>query len=222
MATEIHSAVLTRLDHLSRHEVAFAGREGAVLADLARAAFPVPPGFVVSGPAAAEAPEAVEHAISDAYRELGEDIEVEVRSSPDDRDTMSAPIGVRGAEALLAAVRRCWASRPDAAVVVQRRIAAAKPGVMFTVDTATRDPDRIVIEARGASPNRYVVDKLLLGIVERGHDGDIDAREARLVADLGRSVEHHYRRPQEIEWAFDEHGHLWLLHARPLTGTAVR
>jgi Pyruvate phosphate dikinase, AMP/ATP-binding domain len=84
-------------------------------------------------------------------------------------------------------------------------VAAAATGV---VRTSADDPDHIVIECGG----RYVVDKMLLGIVS--FTPVIDKRDARRVADLGRSVEHHYRAPQEVEWAIDERDRLWLLRVR--------
>jgi pyruvate,water dikinase len=37
------------------------------------------------------------------------------------------------------------------------------------------------------------------------------------IADLGIRVQRHYRAPQDIEWAIDTAGQLWLLQARPIT-----
>ena len=105
---------------------------------------------------------------------------------------------MRGAEALLDAVRACWSSLfgartiyyrakrgfgqadMDIAVVVQRQIQSTRSGVMFTIDPSTGDRDRLVIEGAfglgeavvsgSVSPDRYVVDK----------DGlRIDRREVR-------------------------------------------
>ena len=43
------------------------------------------------------------------------------------------------------------------------------------------------------------------------------AGQAQAVADLAREVAERYGRPQDIEWAIDHDGRLWLLQARPMT-----
>ncbi|HEU0023223.1 MAG TPA: phosphoenolpyruvate synthase [Thermoleophilaceae bacterium] len=136
--------------------------------------------------------------VAEAYRELaadGEDVSVAVRSSATAEDTEAASfagmnetyLNVTGSEALLDAVRKCWASLfgartvfyrakrgfsqadMDIAVVVQRQIASTRSGVMFTIDPAAGRMDRLVIEGSfglgeavvsgSVSPDRYVVDK---------------------------------------------------------------
>jgi pyruvate,water dikinase len=104
---------------------------------------------------------------------------------------------VRGRDALLDAIRRCWASTFGArvlyyrlsrgmpaempvAVVVQRMIVSEKSGVMFTADPATGVADRVVIEAAWGegevvvggqvTPDHYTVNKLT-GAIER-HDSE--------------------------------------------------
>ena len=93
----------------------------------------------------------------------GGDAPVAVRSSATAEDTASASfagmnetfLNVRGADAVVDAVRRCWASLfgartsstapsaasaqadMDIAVVVQRQVASTRAGVMFTIDPAT-------------------------------------------------------------------------------------
>ncbi len=104
-------------------------------------------------------------------------------------------LNVRGSDAVVDAVRRCWSSLfgartifyrakrgfgqadMDIAVVVQRQIPAARAGVMFTIDPATGATDRLVIEAAfglgesvvsgGVAPDRYVVDKSTLVVTTR-------------------------------------------------------
>ncbi|HEX8754637.1 MAG TPA: phosphoenolpyruvate synthase [Solirubrobacterales bacterium] len=137
-------------------------------------------------------------AIRDSYLELvgeGSDAPVAVRSSATAEDTESASfagmnetlLGVRGAEAVLEAVRRCWSSLfgartvyyrakrgfgqadMDIAVVVQRQIDSTRAGVMFTIDPASGATDRLVIEGAfglgesvvsgSVSPDRYIVAK---------------------------------------------------------------
>jgi pyruvate,water dikinase len=45
----------------------------------------------------------------------------------------------------------------------------------------------------------------------------LTARQAQAVADLARKIADRYGRPQDIEWAIDREGRLWLLQARPMT-----
>ncbi len=128
---------------------------------------------------------------------------VAVRSSATAEDTEAASfagmnetfLNIRGADAVVEAVRRCWSSLfggrtifyrakrgfgqadMDLAVIVQKQIAAARAGVMFTVDPATGASDRIVIEGSfglgeavvsgRVSPDRYVVDKQTLAVLVR-------------------------------------------------------
>ncbi|HEX5592042.1 MAG TPA: phosphoenolpyruvate synthase [Solirubrobacterales bacterium] len=154
-------------------------------------------------------PEWLADRIRAAYAELvgaGASAPVAVRSSATAEDTESASfagmnetlLNVRGAEALLGAVRTCWSSLfgartiyyrakrgfsqagMDIAVVVQRQIRSTRSGVMFTIDPSTGDRDRLVIEGAfglgeavvsgSVSPDRYLVLK----------DGlQIDRREVR-------------------------------------------
>jgi pyruvate,water dikinase len=115
--------------------------------------------------------EDVRAAVISAYRSLGADTTVAVRSSAtgeDGRDASFAGMNatftnIQGEEALLDAVLRCWmslfsprvityrASRnftadPAMAVVVQRMINSEKAGVAFTADPSNGAQDRVVIE----------------------------------------------------------------------------
>jgi len=49
--------------------------------------------------------------------------------------------------------------------------------------------------------------------------------ELETLAEWGMRLEEHFRKPQDVEWALDEAGELWILQARPLAvaeGSAVR
>ncbi|MDH3724219.1 MAG: phosphoenolpyruvate synthase [Thermoleophilia bacterium] len=121
-------------------------------------------------------PEPVLEAVRSAYTDLvglAPSGAVAVRSSATAEDSPTASfagmnetfLNVIGEDALVEAVRSCWASLYGAraiayrrsrgigeaglgiAVVVQRQINSAVSGVMFTVDPASGDPDKIVIEA---------------------------------------------------------------------------
>jgi pyruvate,water dikinase len=151
-------------------------------------------------------PEGLAAAIGDAYEELAGGAPraaVAVRSSATAEDTESASfagmnetiLNVRGREAVLEAVRRCWSSLfgartvyyrakrgfgqadMDIAVVVQTQISSTRSGVMFTIDPASGATDRLIVEGAfglgesvvsgSVSPDRYVVAKETLVTLQR-------------------------------------------------------
>jgi pyruvate, water dikinase len=158
-------------------------------------------------------------AIRDAYTELvgSGDAAVSVRSSATGEDTESASfagmnrtfLNVNGADAVIDAVRGCWASLygartvyyrarkgfpragMDIAVVVQRQVQATRAGVMFTIDPASGRTDRIVIEGAfglgesvvsgQVSPDRWVVTKPDLSVVVR----EIRPKELAIESEAG-------------------------------------
>jgi len=114
----------------------------------------------------------VRDAILTAYRRLGDQLLVAVRSSATAEDAEGVSFAgmnqtftnVRGEDQLIERVRDCWASmfgerviayratqgitdEPAIAVVVQRMLKPVASGVMFSVDPSTGDRDRVVIEA---------------------------------------------------------------------------
>ena len=107
----------------------------------------------------------------EAYGRLGRDVPVAVRSSATSEDAASTSFAgmhetftqVVGVAALEKALLGCWASayaprvlayragrqlrdEPALAVVVQRMVPATRAGVLFTVDPATGDRGKLVIE----------------------------------------------------------------------------
>ncbi len=218
-------AIVRRLDDLSAADLETAGGKGANLGELKRAGFAVPEGFVVTTLAYEQAaraagvdprdpisaaerlrgaavPDDVAREILAAYAALGRGA-VAVRSSATAEDLPGASfagqqdtfLGVRGDEALLDAVRGCWASLwneravayrrangvDDAAVrlavVVQVMVDAAAAGVLFTADPLTGRRRRAAIDAVAglgealvsgrADPDHYVVDTASGAVVER-------------------------------------------------------
>jgi pyruvate, water dikinase len=168
-------------------------------------------------------PDRLESHIRDAYADLagGVDLPVAVRSSATAEDSESASfagmnetlLNVHGAEALLDAVRACWSSLfgartiyyrakrgfgqadMDIAVVVQRQIQSTRSGVMFTIDPASGDRDRLVIEGAfglgeavvsgSVSPDRYLVAKNGLHIDRR----EVRRKELAIVSLPGGGTE---------------------------------
>jgi pyruvate,water dikinase len=268
------------------------GGKATNLRSLLAAGFAVPDGFCVTTdvyarvaagiPAGAEraallavaVPADVAAEVTAAYEALGPDTPVAVRSSATAEDLPDASFAgqqdtflhVVGADAVLDAVRRCWASlwtdravsyRAEAgieearlAVVVQRMVDARVAGVLFTADPVsgrrTRtvidaapglgesvvsgavNPDHVVVEADGTVVEHRVGDKTVEirgvagGGTERVTPDDpgsrclTDAQIHTLVA-VGRRVEAHFGSPQDIEWAIDAGGDVWLTQSRAIT-----
>jgi pyruvate,water dikinase len=185
--------MLLPFDHPDCVKVARAGGKGASLARMAGLGLPVPEGFVIPAEVLASVVDAeqlraalpdheraqeivaeadVPVAIAEAYAALGGDPPVAVRSSACAEDSETASYAgqqetylyVRGAAAVLARVRDCWASffseraifyrqkkgslaDLGMAVVVQRMVRAEVAGVLFTCDPVRGRRDRMVVEA---------------------------------------------------------------------------
>lgn len=112
------------------------------------------------------------------------------------------------------------------AVVVQRMVEPRTSGVLFTVDPVQRRRDQMIIEAvQGlgeqvvsgeVTPDHYVV--TLAGAVKRQtipNGGVLNEDELAELARMGRRLEEHFGKPQDIEWAFADQ--LYLLQSRPVT-----
>ena len=182
----------------------------------------------------------------------------------------STYLWLRGADEVLAGVRRCWASyfnaealayraqhggRSGMSVAVQYMVDARVAGVMFTLNPVSGDPSSIAIDASyglgvtvvggEVTPDSYLFSKVTRELVrseigtkevecvadlEKGGTVMRDVEEERRarpslapeeiarLADLGRSVERHYGRAQDLEWAIDRGlDEIFLLQARPET-----
>ena len=265
----IYKEYIRELESLSKQDVEIAGAKAANLGELARAGFPVPDGFVLttqafklfvdanqlnpsSSPELVEfevMPEEVYHALLKAAHGF-EDIPLAVRSSGVAEDQSGASfagqyetiLNVIGTEALLAAVKRCWASVfsarvaaykeskavvgvPDMALLVQRMVIADAAGVAFTANPVSGDLDEVVVSAvRGlgerlvsgqVSPDEWSI-KDGRAVCRSSPEGAIDSAQARAIADMAKSAEVHFGSPQDIEWATSG-GQLFLLQSRPIT-----
>ena len=108
------------------------------------------------------------------------------------------------------------------AVVVQRMVDAATAGVMFTADPLTGTRTDVVVDA-AAGPGAAVVD----GAVEPDHyvlngaepesRGCLTRAQLAELRTVGLRLQEHFGGPQDIEWAIDSDGALWLLQSRPIT-----
>jgi len=153
-------------------------------------------------------PEGIELQIRGAYLELSaragtKEVPVAVRSSATSEDSPDASFAgehdtylwVRGAEDVVDAVRRCWASlftdratcyrvemgydhrSVEMSVVVQKMVHPRAAGVAFTLDPTNGDRSQVAIDAAWGfgeavvagevTPDNYRVDKVMLDITKR-------------------------------------------------------
>jgi len=152
-------------------------------------------------------------------------------------------LDVRGADGVADAVRRCWDSlwteRAVAyreangidhasvrmAVVVQRMVRPAVAGVLFTANPVTGCRREMTVDAApgpGTSvvggtvvPDHYVMRE---GEPAVSGGGCLDAARLEELRATGLRIQRHFGSPQDIEWAVDHDGVLWILQSRPVTG----
>jgi rifampicin phosphotransferase len=105
----------------------------------------------------------------------------------------------------------------------------ASPGLGEAVVSGAVNPDHFVVDSRGGTVlERAVGDKRLTIRARPGGGTEAIPRSASTTASvsdeqlrdlvrLGARVQEHYGQPQDIEWAIDEAGALWLTQARPVT-----
>jgi phosphohistidine swiveling domain-containing protein len=266
------------LDELRAADSPIAGGKAANLGELISGGFAVPSGFVLTTRAyelAAEAagvdpgdpggasrrlltyewPDFVEASVRISYRDFGEG-PVAVRSSATAEDLPGASfagqqdtyLDIVGEDAVIRAVRHCWASlwneRAVAyrhanaiddrgvamAVVVQAMVHAAAAGVMFTADPITGRRHRSVIDAAHGlgdavvsgkvDPDHYVADTASREVLERDVKGDqavLNHAQVRELVELGDKIERHLGSAQDIEFAIDQDGKVWVVQSRAIT-----
>src|SRR5258708_27325965 len=106
----------------------------------------------------------------------------------------------------------------------------ANPGLGEAVVSGATNPDHFVVNtASGEIVERRPGDKRIVirgtegGGTVRTESGDgsgeacLSDEQIHALAALGARIEAHYGLPQDIEWAIDALGQLWLLQARPIT-----
>ncbi len=151
-------------------------------------------------------------------------------------------LNVTGDEALLSAVRACWASaygdrvlayrqqhglraeRVEMEVIVQVMVPAEVSGVVFTADPVARDPRWMVVAATAGLGEALVQGQVAGDTYRINHDtGEVIGSEGALsreqldsLAVTARRIAAHFAAPQDIEFAFAE-GQLFILQARPIT-----
>ncbi|MEV1288524.1 PEP/pyruvate-binding domain-containing protein [Micromonospora sp. NPDC049679] len=149
-------------------------------------------------------------------------------------------LNVTGTEQLLDAIRRCWDSlhteRAIAyreanniahetvrmAVVVQRMIDPTVAGVMFTANAVTGCRTEMVVDAApglgtAVVDGTVVADHYVLTGTQHDDKGCLTRAQLDELQRVGERLQDHFGRPQDIEWAIDHDGALWLLQSRPIT-----
>jgi pyruvate,water dikinase len=121
--------------------------------------------------------------------------------------------------------------RAPMAVLVQPQLDAVCGGVMFGLDPVSGRADRLVVAAVAGGPERLVsgtesgTTHVLTRrgrLVEREGEGmPLGWTRRRRLAALARQVAEVFGGPQDVEWAVDGRGDLWLLQSRPITAAAT-
>ncbi|MER7457757.1 PEP/pyruvate-binding domain-containing protein [Micromonospora sp. NPDC126480] len=220
------------------------GGKATGLGELIRLGERVPPGFCVTTTHSDALPA---DAIVDAYHRLGGGaVAVRSSATAEDlphasfagqQDTV---LDVTGTADLLAAVDACRASlhgpRATAyrdahhidhdtvqmAVVVQRMVDPAVAGVLFTANPLTGCRTQMMVEAAVGLGTAVVdgastVDRYLLDGPDHPDTGCLTAAQLADLHALGTRLQDHFGSPQDIEWAIDHDGALWVLQSRPIT-----
>ena len=147
------------------------------------------------------------------------------------RDEFVAAVHTVLASAAGAALADGVAARPMA-VLVQRVIHPVCGGVMFGVDPISGDRRHIVVEVSRLGPEAVVgggVSGALATLTHRGRIVDADEqatallplRLRRRLVRLASRTTARFAHPQDVEWAVDHDGSLWLLQTRPVTAVAA-
>lgn len=205
--------------------------------------------------ARAPIPDDLGAAILAAYRQLepGGAMRVAVRSSGTAEDLATASfagqhdtfLNVAGADALLNAVRACWASlwtsraaayrtqrewndgaAPLAlAVVVQVMVPADVAGVAFTADPVTGERSVTTISAVRGLGERLVSGEATAdewavcgneATCLRSPERALTSEQALAIASLAQRIEHAFGMPQDVEWAI-ANSDIYIVQARAMT-----
>jgi phosphohistidine swiveling domain-containing protein len=230
------------LDDAQATTATVTGAKAAALARARLVGLPVLPGFAVTVDGASSGLDAPElHA---AWRRLSDDgsraLAVRSSSTVEDSSTTSmaghftSVLDVRGWDGFVDAVHEVLATAGDdpMAVLVQPMLDARLGGVLFGIDPISGRHDRVLVEVVHGGPVSLVSG----GVVARSHvltthgrlvdmtvgEGPkLTVRQRRELAHLAASTAKAFDGPQDVEWAIDTNGHLWLLQSRPVTAAGA-
>src|SRR6266508_3678567 len=238
-------AAVRRLKDVRMADAAEVGGKAANLGELLAAGVHVPDGVVLTAGAAGMTADDRRSLLRAAVEVLGRGPFV-VRSSGISEDgTERSFAGLYesvldvSADELAAATDRVLASAGAArvaeygpagdgrmAVIVQRMVRPAAAGVALTADPINGDRHTCVVTAVRGTGDRLVSGAALgdewvvregAAIARRRPESAIDGRQAVHVASEARRIADARGTPQDIEWAIDADGTLWILQTRPIT-----
>ncbi|MEX0625801.1 MAG: PEP/pyruvate-binding domain-containing protein, partial [Chloroflexota bacterium] len=244
-STAIRAATIRRLADVRMADVAEVGGKAANLGELLAAGVRVPDGVVLTARAADMTAEDRWALLRDAAPDLGAG-PFAVRSSAISEDGadhsyagMYESVLNVTADEIPAATERCLASvnisraaeyQPATsrgmAVIIQRMVAPAAAGVVLTADPINGDRHASVVTAVQGIGDRLVSGAALgdewvvrgaVATPRRQPEQAIDRRGAVRVATEARRIADARGTPQDIEWAIDAEGALWIVQARPMT-----
>ncbi|MFE0156286.1 PEP/pyruvate-binding domain-containing protein [Nonomuraea sp. NPDC059007] len=238
---------LIRLSEVDSSMVDLVGGKAAGLGEMIKAGERVPDGFclTVESYTAGDLPE--DELIDAYRRLGGGRVAVRSSATAEDLPEASFAgqqdtyLNVEGDGPLLDAVRRCWDSLHNEravayrnaagideaamAVVIQRMVDPAVAGVLFTANPITGCRTEMIVDAApglGTAivdgtvvPDHYVLDHQASAV--SADDGCLSRGQLDALRAAGRRLQAHFGGPQDIEWAIDADGTLWLLQSRPIT-----
>jgi pyruvate,water dikinase len=115
---------------------------------------------------------------------------------------------------------------PGVAVIIQRMVQAAAAGVALTADPISGDRATTIVTAVRGTGDRLVSgasigDEWVVSggraTPRRRTESAIDEQQALAVAAEAGRIAAARNQPQDVEWAIDPGGALWILQARPMT-----
>jgi rifampicin phosphotransferase len=237
--------ILVTPDFLEVSQFARLGGKGAALARLGCLGFDVPPWFAITadatwthdelegvlvkigpGPFAVRSSGAHEDGSGHSFAgQFESHLDVPASAVPEKiaavRNSASAP-------GILSYCRERGVPDPDVpTVLVQQMIRPRCAGVAFSADPVSGNRGMVVVSAVEGTGEKLVSGETDGEDWRVSRDGTISnesgdipilsAGDARSVAELARRCEAACGRSQDIEWAIDGDGKLWLLQSRPIT-----
>lgn len=220
-------------------DVALVGGKAAPLARAAAAGFDVPRGFVITTEADEDGLDLApwlatlgNSRFAVRSSAVGEDSSL--RSYAGQLETLldvpveDVPAAIARCRASARALRvLCYAGSPgNTAVIVQEMVPAESAGVAFTADPVTGERGVTLVEAVKGLGDRLVSGEASAEAWRAGPSGAtlvrtveapvLDATLVERVAEVARSLENLFGRPQDVEWAVAG-GQVRLLQSRPIT-----